>query len=97
MSDHISGPRALAEPLADITDFYAYPSPVHPNRLVVIQNTYPFAQPTTRFSDGLIYRFRIRPVEFDTERSWRAVRNRQRRVCNRLHRLQLRMRQMARN
>jgi hypothetical protein len=27
MSDHISGPRALAEPIADITDFYAFPSP----------------------------------------------------------------------
>ena len=27
MSDHISGPRALAEPIADITDVYAFPSP----------------------------------------------------------------------
>jgi len=62
VSDHISGPRALATPLADITDFYAFPSPMRPGRLVLIQNTYPFAQPETRFSDGLIYRFRIRPV-----------------------------------
>ena len=30
MSDHISGPRALAEPIADITDVYAFPSPERP-------------------------------------------------------------------
>ncbi len=65
MSDHISGPRALAEPLADITDFYAFPSPAGPGRLVLVQNTFPFAQPETRFSDGLIYRFRIRPVSIE--------------------------------
>ena len=27
MSDHISGPRALADPIADITDVYAFPKP----------------------------------------------------------------------
>ena len=27
MSDHISGPRALSDPIADITDVYAFPSP----------------------------------------------------------------------
>ena len=30
MSDHISGPRALADPIADITDVYAFPSPERP-------------------------------------------------------------------
>ena len=30
MSDHISGPRALADPIADITDVYAFPSPESP-------------------------------------------------------------------
>ena len=30
MSDHISGPRALADPIADITDVYAFPSPEAP-------------------------------------------------------------------
>lgn len=68
MSDHISGPRALAEPLADVTDFYAFPSPERPGRLVLIQNTYPFAQPDTHFSDGLIYRFRLRPVSIASSR-----------------------------
>jgi len=60
MSDHISGPRALAEPIADITDVYAFPSPERPGRLVLVMNTLPFAQLTDRFSDGLLYRFRLR-------------------------------------
>src|SRR3954471_972638 len=62
MSDHISGPRALAEPLADITDVYAFPSPERPGHLVLVMNTLPFAEPTDAFSDGLIYRFRLRPL-----------------------------------
>ena len=62
MSDHISGPRALADPIADITDVYAFPSPERPGHLVLVQNTLPFAPATARFSDGLIYRFRLRPV-----------------------------------
>ena len=43
MSDHISGPRALAEPIADITDVYAFPSPERQGHLVLVQNTLPFA------------------------------------------------------
>ena len=62
MSDHISGPRALADPIADITDVYAFPSPERPGHLVLVVNTLPFAKPTDAFSDGLIYRFRLRPV-----------------------------------
>jgi len=52
MSDHISGPRALAEPIADITDVYAFPSPERPGHLVLVMNTLPFAQPSDRLSDG---------------------------------------------
>jgi hypothetical protein len=62
VSDHISGPRALAEPIADITDSYVFPSPERPGQLVLVMNTLPFAQPSARFSDGLIYRFRLRPL-----------------------------------
>ena len=62
MSDHISGPRAMAEPISDITDAYAFPSPEVPGRLVLVMNTLPFAGPSARFSDGLVYRFRVRPV-----------------------------------
>src|SRR5438034_5491033 len=62
MSDHISGPRALAEPIADITDVYAFPSPERSGQLVLVMNTLPFAQPSDLFSDGLVYRFRLRPL-----------------------------------
>src|SRR4051812_21418164 len=62
MSDHISGPRALADPIADITDLYAFPSPEQPGNLVLVMNTLPFAQPADLFSDGLLYRFRLRPL-----------------------------------
>src|SRR3954468_15144274 len=62
MSDHISGPRALSDPIADITDVYAFPSPERPGRLVLVMNTLPFAKPSDAFSEGLIYRFRLRPL-----------------------------------
>ena len=55
MSDHISGPRALADPIADITDVYAFPSPERPGHLVLVANTLPFAQP----SDALLGRARL--------------------------------------
>jgi hypothetical protein len=60
VSDHISGPRALADPIADITDVYAFPSPERPGHLVLVVNTLPFAQPSDALSDGLVYRFRLR-------------------------------------
>ena len=62
MSDHISGPRALADPIADITDVYAFPSPERPGFLVLVMNTLPMAKPSDLFSDGLLYRFRLRSV-----------------------------------
>src|SRR5215204_6911626 len=66
MSDHISGPRALAEPIADITDVYAFPSPERPGHLVLVVNTLPFAKPSDLLSDGLVYRFRLRPLTAST-------------------------------
>ncbi len=62
MSDHISGPRALAEPAADITDFYAFASPERPGHLSLVLNTRPFAETSDVFWDALIYRLRLRPV-----------------------------------
>ena len=66
MSDHISGPRALADPIADITDVYAFPSPERPGHLVLVMNTLPFAPAGADFSDGLIYRFRLRSLTRET-------------------------------
>jgi len=62
VSDHISGPRALADPIADITDVYAFPSPERPGHLVLVMNTLPFAKLSNPLSDGLLYRFRLRPL-----------------------------------
>ena len=75
MSDHISGPRALADPIADITDFYAFPSPESPGRLVLVLNTMPMAKPSDLFSAGLLYRFRLRPLTAPAEgaASWAFV------------------------
>jgi hypothetical protein len=66
MSDHISGPRAIADPVADITDTYAFPSPESPQNLVLIMNVFPFAGLSALFSDAVIYRFRIRPAAIDS-------------------------------
>jgi hypothetical protein len=62
VSHHISGPRAVAEPIADITDLYAFPSPERQGYLALVLNTLPFASPTACFSDALIYRFRLRKL-----------------------------------
>src|SRR3954463_9645635 len=75
MSDHISGPRALADPIADIPDVYAFPSPERPDRLVLVMNTLPMAKPSDLFSDGLLYRFRLRALNRPTgdSQGWRFV------------------------
>ena len=56
------GPGPWQEPAADITDLYAFPSPERRGRLVLVLNTLPFAAPSAEFSEGLIYRFRLRPL-----------------------------------
>ncbi|HEY2880736.1 DUF4331 family protein [Nocardioides sp.] len=73
MSDHISGPRALAEPIADITDVYAFPSPERADRLVLVVNTLPMAKPSDMFSKGLVYRFRLRSLTGPSGHRWTFV------------------------
>lgn len=62
MSDHFSGPRAIADPAADIADLYAFPSPERPGYLVLALTVFPAAMPGALFSDAVAYRFRLRPV-----------------------------------
>ena len=62
MSDHISGPRAIADPTCDICDVYAFSSPQNTGHLVLVMNVFPWAGPTELFSDAVICRFRLRPV-----------------------------------
>src|SRR5271157_1566687 len=62
MSDHFSGPRALAGPAGDIADMYAFPSPERPGYLVLVMTVLPLAKSDSSFSDAIVYRFRLRPV-----------------------------------
>jgi hypothetical protein len=73
MSDHISGPRAIADPVTDITDVFAFPCPESPQHLVLIMNVFPYAGPSACFSDAVIYRLRVRSVSIASKRRAFAV------------------------
>lgn len=60
MSDHGSGPRALTDPAADLTDVFAFPAPGDPRHVVLVMDVFSRAGPSAAFSDAVIYRFRIR-------------------------------------
>ena len=62
MSDHFSGPRAIAGPAGDICDLYAFPSPERSGHLVLVLNVLPQATSDSHFSEAIVYRFRLRPV-----------------------------------
>jgi hypothetical protein len=62
VSDHFSGPRAIAGPKGDICDLYAFPSPERPGQLILVMNVMPGAGPSDFFSDAVVCRFRLRPV-----------------------------------
>lgn len=62
MADHISSPRAVADPVIDITDMYVFPSPERSGRLILVLDIFPSAGPAALISDAPNYRFRIRPV-----------------------------------
>lgn len=68
MSDHFSGPRALAGPAGDICDVYAFPSPERPGHLVLVMDVLPIAMPDSVFSDAIVCRFRLRPLTIETDR-----------------------------
>src|SRR5260370_30303330 len=73
MSDHISVLRAIADPVTDITDVFAFPCPESPRHLVLIMNVFPYAGPSAVFSDAVIYRLRVRPVSIASNRRAFAV------------------------
>jgi hypothetical protein len=68
MSDHFSGPRAIAGPAGDICDVFAFPSPERPGHLVLVMDVLPQAKPDSSFSDAIICRFRLRPLTIATDR-----------------------------
>jgi hypothetical protein len=67
MSDHFSGPRALAGPAGDICDVYAFPSPERPGNLVLAITVRPLAAPATSFSDAIVCRLRLRPLQIQPD------------------------------
>jgi uncharacterized protein DUF4331 len=63
VSDHFSGPRAVAGPQCDICDFFAFPSPQRPGNLVLVMDVVPRADASSTFSAAIVYRFRVRSAE----------------------------------
>lgn len=61
-SDHQDSPNVELNPLQDLTDVYAFPSPT-PGRMVLVMNTRAFltpaAAPTASFDRNQLYQFKI--------------------------------------
>jgi Domain of unknown function (DUF4331) len=68
MSDHFSGPRAIAGPAGDICDLYAFPTPERPDSLTLVMDVYPLATAESSFSDAIVYRFRLRPLSIAADK-----------------------------
>jgi hypothetical protein len=66
MSDHFDGPRMIVDPVIDLTDLYAFPSPEQMGRLVLVMNVFPMAGKSACFSDSVAYKFRIRRATLGT-------------------------------
>ena len=82
-SDHIDGLKTALDNAADITDVFTFKSPTNPNKLVLIMNSHGVAFSTSRFSNAVDYKFRLRPISdantlaaSDDPRSERSI------VCN---------------
>jgi hypothetical protein len=62
VSDHIDGPRSIGDPVADITDLFAFTSPENPARTVVALDVFPGAGAEAIFSNALDHSIAIRRV-----------------------------------
>jgi hypothetical protein len=62
-SDHLDGPRATADPQADITDVFAFTSPEDPGKVVLAMALTPYASGTSAFSGEVDYAFRVQHVD----------------------------------
>ena len=62
MSDHIDGPRQIGDPVADVTDLFAFASPENPARTVVALDVFPGAGAEAIFSNVLDHSIAIRRV-----------------------------------
>jgi hypothetical protein len=61
-SDHLDGPRATADPQADIADVFAFTSPSDPTKVVLAMTVAPYASDAGAFSPSVDYAFRVQRV-----------------------------------
>ncbi len=59
-SDHVDGQITIDDPVADLSDLFAFPSPNTPGHLVIILNAYPFVSRSGHFSDRVTYSVEVR-------------------------------------
>ena len=62
MSDHIDGPRQVADPTADLTDVFAFSSPENPTRTVLAANVFPTCGVDAVFSNAINHSIAVRPA-----------------------------------
>jgi len=60
MSDHIDGPRQIADPSADLTDLFAFTSPENPARTVLAANVFPTCGVGAVFSNAINHSIVVR-------------------------------------
>jgi Polyketide cyclase / dehydrase and lipid transport/Domain of unknown function (DUF4331) len=60
MSDHIDGPRQIADPSADLTDLFAFTSPENPARTVLAANVFPTCGVDAVFSNAINHSIVVR-------------------------------------
>ena len=65
-SDHVDGPITIQNPIADITDLYAFPNPNKRGNLVLIANVHLAVSRTGHFSDRIHYDFLVRPARLNS-------------------------------
>jgi hypothetical protein len=64
-SDHIDGPVTTANAVADLTDLYAFPTPMKPGFLSIILDEYPFVGASGHFTDKVNYNVLVRRAAID--------------------------------
>lgn len=63
MSDHVDGPRSMADPSIDLTDIFAFTSPENSANTVVVVNVFPGAGQTAWFSNVAYYSAKLKRVQ----------------------------------
>ncbi len=73
-ADHKDGKDVVADPTADISDFFVFPriDSAGKKRLTMIMSTHPDSAPDALFSNAINYRFRLRPVKGFLKKPFRA-------------------------